>query len=390
MSTKHKLADGVFQYDFSDIYVPEVQAATDDTAPNVGETADDDWLTGHLTELDASAVTRIALKDRVLRLSQTRDLTPAEPLIGNLLYRNTLAQYSAERGSYKSFVAVGLACAVAAGKGWGQHQVPNRGRVVYVAAEGVSGIGLRVRGWCAQFGVDPEDLEDWLFILPEPFQLGDQLVDVTEAVELVREFDADLLILDTRHRCTVGLEENSATDQGVAIDSAERIRRAADCTVLVVHHTGANGNQRGSTAWPGAVWSELSSTRTGHVEDNGGKPMGVTITVDKHKDAEIPGPVSFDLLRQTVPEDWAPNLVERDRMTLVAVPAEEPHQLVNLRAAIKVDTNTADVALLRLWTSQGDPPKSREDVRARSKDSTGKGWGANRAGRALKAWQSEQ
>lgn len=387
----------VQRLDFSGLYTPGSAA---DTELKVGVVAgdpdgpehstEDDWLTEHLAEFDSgSAISRVPLKDRVLRLSQTRDLTPAEPLIGKLLYRNTLAQYSAERGSYKSFCAVAVACAIAAGKDWAQHQVPNRGRVVYVAAEDVSGIGLRVRAWCSRYGVNPEDLEDWLFILPEPFQLGDQVVDVTEAVELVREFDADLLVLDTRHRCTVGLDENSATDQGVAIDSAERIRRAADCTVLVVHHTGTNGNQRGSTAWPGAVWSELSSTRTGHTDDNNGKPMGVTITVDKHKDAEIPGPASFDLVRETVPEEWAPNLAEQDRLTLVAVPADEPHQLVNLRVASKVDTDTADVVLLRLWASQGDPPKSRDDVMARTKDSSGKGWGATRAGRALKAWKAE-
>jgi RecA-family ATPase len=65
-------------------------------------------------------------------------------------------------------------------------------------------------------------------------------------------------VLDTRARCTLGLEENSASEQGRAIAAADKIRNAADCSVLAVHHTPRTGNAgRGSNAWDGAVWSDL-------------------------------------------------------------------------------------------------------------------------------------
>ena len=78
---------------------------------------------------------------------------------------------------------------------------------------------------------------------------------------MVNTVGAGLLVLDTRARCTLGLEENSATEQGLAVDSADSIRAAAACTVWGIHHTGRNGsNPRGSTAWDGAVWSDLRLT----------------------------------------------------------------------------------------------------------------------------------
>ncbi|PVY29919.1 AAA family ATPase [Williamsia muralis] len=267
----------------------------------------------------------------VLRLSELLQQIPAEPLIGRLLYRDALVQFAGPAGSFKSFVAVGLCCALASSKPWGRHPVKARGRVLYVAAEGGKGVGLRVAGWCHHYGMDPVELHDWFHTIPEPIQLGDP-AHVEYLLARVRELQPALVVFDTRARSTVGLEENSATDQGLAIESAERIRRAADCTVLMVHHTGKSGNQRGTTAWPGAVWSELTLERSGLALDATGKPLGATVTVEKHKDAEIPAPASFDLVPVEVPAAWMPNVLDpTSRRTLVAVPADSPHTSVQTK-----------------------------------------------------------
>lgn len=374
---------------------------------------------------DALEYERVPLRQRLMSFSDTRNSEPAVSLVGQLLYRDTLVQYSAEQGTYKSFFAMGLACAVASGESWGQHSVPERGRVVYVAAEGIHGAGVRARGWCAANGVDPGDLEGWLYFLPEPVQLGDSepkpdrngTCDVTEAVEIVRELDADLLVLDTRARCTVGLEENSATDQGRAIESAERIRRAAGCTVLVIHHAGKSGTQRGTTAWPGAAWTLLTSERSGPNRNSTGDPMGITVTVEKHKDAEVPAKMSFDLEPTTVPEDWMPKLNEKQRSTLVAMPCSRSHADIPItdgsgvtRGAVsgavvgpvpemgRGDTrsraqrdaqNARDVLRLRDLAAAGYDVATRDTAMAAVKATTSegeKGWGAQRATRAVQGY----
>lgn len=185
--------------------------------------------------------------------------------------------------------------------------------MVYVAPEGASGLRARVLAWCHLTGVDPDELRGQLLFLPAPIQLG-YSIDVTEAVEVACEIEAHLLVLDTRARCTLGLEENSATDQGRAIDAAERIQRASGATVLGVHHSGRGGDHgRGSNAWDGAVWSDLRLT---------GDDLKARIKCEKHKDVPDKCEHHYRLVPHTVPERLMPDCDEQQRSTLVAVQSD--------------------------------------------------------------------
>lgn len=246
------------------------------------------------------------LRDRLLSVTDLAHLPPVRPLVDGLLYRDTLAQLAGPPGSYKSFAAVGMACAVATGTPFAGFSVREPGRVVYVAAEGANGLRARILAWCEVEQVDPDALDGQLLILPEPVQLGD---DVSEIVDAVREFDADLVIIDTRARCTVGLEENSATEQGRAIHAAEQIRAAAGCTVLAVHHSGTSTQRgRGSTAWDGAVWSDLRMS---------GEGLRATIECGKHKDVPAGCKHELTLMRHRVSQHLMPNTLDMQRQTLV-------------------------------------------------------------------------
>lgn len=258
------------------------------------------------TDSPAAWKHRPHLRDRLLSVTDLAHLPPVRPLVDGLLYRDTLAQLSGPPGSYKSFAAIGIACAVATGTPFAGFSVRQPGRVVYVAAEGANGLRARILAWCEVEQVEPEALDGQLLILPEPVQLGD---DVSEIVDVVRAFDADLVIIDTRARCTVGLEENSATEQGRAIDAAEQIRAAAGCTVLVVHHSGTSTQRgRGSTAWDGAVWSDLRMS---------GEGLRATIECGKHKDVPAGCKHELTLMRHRVSQHLMPNTLDMQRQTLV-------------------------------------------------------------------------
>ncbi|MBF6144233.1 AAA family ATPase [Nocardia nova] len=264
---------------------------------------------------------------RLLSLSDLAELPAAVPLVDGLLYRNTLAQLSGPPGAYKSFIGVDMSCALAVGQNWETHHVPAREKVVYVAAEGASGLRARILAWCELTRVDPGELEDWLYVLPCPVQLGN-FVDVTEAADIAATLGAGLLVLDTRARCTLGLEENSATEQGRAIEGADRIREAAGCTVLTIHHTGRAGTApRGSTAWDGAVWSDLRLKSD--------EPLTTTVHVEKHKDA--PSGMDFDyrLVPHTVSESLMPEVPEMARKTLVVVPFERGTTVSDESASVR-------------------------------------------------------
>jgi hypothetical protein len=253
---------------------------------------------------------RKTFREQLLSVSDLGNLPTVEPLIDGLIYRNTLVQLSGPAGKYKSFVSVGASCALASGRGnWEGHHIPKREQVVYAAAEGAGGLQVRILAYCERNQIDPDDLNGWLHILPLPVQLG-AVVEVDDAVQMVQDVGAGMLVLDTRARCTLGLEENSATEQGRAVSAADRIRTAAGCTVWVIHHTGRVGSTpRGSTAWDGAVWTDLRLKS----EDDG----TTEIHVEKHKDAPSGATYDYRLLPHTVSEKLMPGVPEAARNTLV-------------------------------------------------------------------------
>jgi hypothetical protein len=215
-----------------------------------------------------------------------------------------------------------MAVCVALGEPFEDHPVPESGPVVYVAPEGANGLRARILAYCELAGFDPVRLDGRLLVLPGAVQLGSR-VDMTEAVEAVSELGAVLLMLDTRARCTMGLEENSATEQGRAIDAAERLIETTGCTTVALHHSGRTGGAgRGSTAWDGAVWSDIRVTADG---------LMCTVECHKHKDVPDGCEHPFRLVPHTVSEHLMPGCAPAERETLVIIrrdgrPVEVDHK----------------------------------------------------------------
>lgn len=257
------------------------------------------------------------LRDRLLTLDQLGNLPPVRPLVEGLIYRDTLAQLAGAPGSYKSFVSVGIACAVAAGIDFESHHVPEAGAVLYIAPEGATGLRVRVLAWCEANHVEPAIVARNLRVLRDPLLLKSP-TEVDQAVDVASESGVLLTVLDTRARCTSGLEENSSTEQDVAIRAAERIQRASGGAVLGVHHTGRGGKHgRGSNAWDGAVWSDLQLE---------GAELRAKVHCEKHKEVPDGCDHPFRMLPHTVSVDLMPRLPGetgedhlRRRSTLVAV-----------------------------------------------------------------------
>ncbi|MGI8800623.1 MAG: AAA family ATPase [Solirubrobacteraceae bacterium] len=151
-------------------------------------------------------------------------------------------------GTFKSFVTLDLALCVAAGCDWHGHPVKG-GNVVYVAAEGIRGMKLRVDAWQQVYG--PRDLGR-LFFVSE----GVDLIDESTAEKLrltlaLVQGPVQLLVVDTMARSMVGADENSAKDVGLFLHELGRLPVA---TRLLVHHTGKDGvTERGSGALRGAA-----------------------------------------------------------------------------------------------------------------------------------------
>jgi putative DNA primase/helicase len=212
-------------------------------------------------------------------------------LIEGMVEAGALAILYGPSGSGKSFAALDWALSVATGSDWQGRKV-KKGPVVYVAAEGRTGIVRRVAAWRKHNGLEKDPIIDARVILEAPLLI--QPTDLGELVKAIKELATPptLIVLDTLARCFVGGEENSAKDMGQFVDACRQLHRHTAATVLVIHHTGkANAKttpvtERGSSALRAAADVVISQVKRGDV---------VVITNDKQKDDEEFKPLSLRL-----------------------------------------------------------------------------------------------
>lgn len=194
---------------------------------------------------------------RRLRPSDLKNLPEPQWLADGQVPLDTFAAVFGAPGSAKSFWALHLACCVASGYPFFGSAV-KPGQVMYLVGEGMRGMDWRIEAWkLANPKADAEALDANLLLVDEPVRMLDKLSVaklINTADDVAAAAPTRLVVIDTWARAMVGGDENSAQDTGLAIDVCERVRRATKATVLVVHHTGADGTrERGSTALRGAA-----------------------------------------------------------------------------------------------------------------------------------------
>lgn len=193
-----------------------------------------------------------------------------DPLVDDILYRDSTAWLIGPPGNGKSFLALDIAGCVAAGNRWQGHAT-SKGTVLYLVAEGLSGMRGRVRAWESSAGHTMTDVA-FLPIAVQAAQPGPWRAFCSLAAEL----GPALVVVDTQARVTVGIEENSAKDMGEFVHAVEQLRQATGACVLVVHHTGKSGQLRGSTALEGAATTIIHTEKDDDL---------ITVECRKQKDA---------------------------------------------------------------------------------------------------------
>lgn len=194
-------------------------------------------------------------------------------IVEDVLVEDSVACIVGPPGTYKSFIALSLHFAVAAGMDWHGRSVA-AGPSLYVIAEGVRGMSSRMAAWQ---GYTNRPAPERALFVAEPLQLANGATDrMLDAIDRWGE-KPRLIIVDTLARSAVGLEENSAKDMGEFIAAAERLRRATGACVLFIHHGNrAAGTPRGSSALDGAFDTLITVGRDADL---------ITVRCSKQKDA---------------------------------------------------------------------------------------------------------
>ncbi len=213
------------------------------------------YVDGEAPEEEQSHLDR--LKAALVDSAGLDDIPDPEPIIGeDILFRDTLAWMVGKPGCGKSFSALDMAGCVATGEPWQTYRV-QQGRVLYLVAEGVRGVKQRVRAWEQSMGQTMHGVD----FLPIAVQSTNGAM-WDAFVELARENQYALIVIDTQSRVTVGVEENSNTEMGEFVHQAERLRAASAACVLIVHHIGRNGDTgRGATVLDGALSTIIKVTK---------------------------------------------------------------------------------------------------------------------------------
>jgi hypothetical protein len=129
------------------------------------------------------------------------------------------------------------------------------GPCLWVAAEGTAGLGVRVAAWKAHQGVQGSIP---LYFVPEAVSLPRDLHLVLELADRLPDRPV-LTVIDNIARTILPGDENSATDMGLYVEAASRIREALGGTLMLIHHDNASGaRERGSTALKAAVDTMLA------------------------------------------------------------------------------------------------------------------------------------
>jgi putative DNA primase/helicase len=205
-------------------------------------------LTG-VSDIDPSDGVETLLPLRPIAFNDfvTLNIPPREMLLSPILPERSLAMLYAPRGVGKTLLGLSIGLAVAKGSSFLRWSAPRPRRVLYVDGE-MPLISLQERLKAISQGLAGEVLNDAFQILAaDSLEQAINLGSSNGQQSLDPLLDGiDLLIIDNLSTlCTTGSENGS--DSWVAMQTWLLKLRRKGIAVLLIHHAGTNGRQRGTS-----------------------------------------------------------------------------------------------------------------------------------------------
>lgn len=223
----------------------------------------------------------------LLSLGELREQAKAAPwLVKHVIPAESIGMLYGGSGTFKSFIAIDAALHVARGLPWMGRRT-KQGSVLYIAAEGGTGLWPRIVAWHRARRLQWTDTP--LHVVPAAIDLTADSWRVVEAAQS-KGVSPSLVIVDTLSQ-TYGGEENSANEVAAYFrELGSRFRQLWGCSVLILHHTGHNATERprGSSAMRANLDYMLGVFRDE-------KEMLATLTCSKQKDGEAFQDTTFAL-----------------------------------------------------------------------------------------------
>jgi hypothetical protein len=216
---------------------------------------------------------------------------PVEWLIESIIPKRAFVALFAPPASWKSFIALDLAEAIATGREWMGYKIPKKGAVLFISGEGHGGMGARVKA-CKIQNNSPDGAN--LYVIRAQINIRSSQEDFDALINAINELIAqideplEIIILDTLMRMSGGnFNENSSEDMGGFISQTGKLQQLYNCALMVIHHSGKHiKGLRGHSSLLGAVDTELEITRQDSVINSADPSVigNAILTVSKQKD----------------------------------------------------------------------------------------------------------
>jgi len=226
---------------------------------------------------------------------------PVEWIIENVLPARAFSILVGPPGSYKSFVALDIAEAIATGRTWMGNQVSSPGAVLYIAGEGFGGLGARIMS--TKINHNTKDGAE-IFVIRHQLNLRSSADDFNILMESIDDLiqrtgiDLRLIQIDTLARSFGGGNENDSSDMGAWIHNCGRMQRKLDCALMAMHHSGKDilRGARGHSSLLGAVDTQIELQKLQMDEPKDGVAGRGVITLSKSKDGQDNLKFGFEMI----------------------------------------------------------------------------------------------
>jgi hypothetical protein len=261
-----------------DVAIPERLSALklDAPAPDTHQPSLDTYLANIAKEFEGEPATKQAQATpandakppKTVNIEAWDDIQdePVEWLIHGILPTKSFSALFGPPGSFKSFIALDMAEAVATGRPWMGNEVEQQGAVLYICGEGFGGMGARIKA-CQIHHNTPKGAP--IYVIRHQLNLRSSTEDfnalMLAVVQLVETtgIEFQLLIIDTLARAFGGGNENDSDAMGSFITSMGKIQEFLTCALMVLHHSGKDlaKGLRGHSSLLGAVDTQLEILR---------------------------------------------------------------------------------------------------------------------------------
>lgn len=186
---------------------------------------------------------------RSLRMDEILAIRPADTIIKDRLPSAGLVFIYGPPKSGKTFFALDLCLKLARGEPW--HGIPTRQTgVLYIAGEGVHGLGMRMLAYARKHGHKPRTQ---FRAVPSAVTLHESVQAIEEeikAIEIEEGWRPRVLVLDTLARTKGDLDENTGAMAHYIAAADHFIQRGM--LVIVIHHPGKDA-EKGLRGWSGLL-----------------------------------------------------------------------------------------------------------------------------------------